>query len=277
MLKFLISAFFCTYAAAALCGTIDFKKTKANVTYEASTFWLGGIGPAFSSTIKIHGEINRDAIELVRRYYETLAEVNRRYAEEIGHPESEPLANFQLDSPGGNVEAGIELGRFIREKKGNVLVIDGAACASTCVLVFAGGATRHVNGKLGIHRVFINTSTRTMTADDIKKTMALRLDQLRAYFREMNISERLADDMMVIPSTNMKWLSAADIEIYGLGVDDPVIQEANALKNARKYGLTRMEYERRWQIVREVCALSADTPDNCEDLVMTGKYPGGAR
>jgi hypothetical protein len=45
MLKFLISAFFCTYAAAALCGTIDFKKTKANVTYEASTFWLGGIGP----------------------------------------------------------------------------------------------------------------------------------------------------------------------------------------------------------------------------------------
>jgi hypothetical protein len=213
----------------------------------------------------------------VRRYSQTLVEVNRRYAEEIGHPESEILINYQLDSAGGDVEAGIELGRLTRDGNGNVMVVENAACASACILVLAGGATRAIHGKLGIHRLFINTTSRTMTADDVKKAMARRLEQLRSYFREMNISERLADDMMVIPSTSVKWLTAGDIEMYGLGVDDPIIQETKALKNAKKYGLTRIEYERKLQSVREVCTLSADTPDDCFDLVMTGKYPGPAK
>jgi hypothetical protein len=41
----------------------------------------------------------------------------------------------------------------------------------------------------------------------------------------MNISERLADDMMMIPSAHMRWLSPQEIAVYGLGVDDPVIKE----------------------------------------------------
>jgi hypothetical protein len=258
-----------TYVTVAFCQVIDFKKTNANVTYEASTIWFQGSGPALGTTIKIRGEINRDAVVLVRRYYETLDEVSRRYSEEQNKP-SAATVNFQLDSLGGDVEAGIELGRFVRDKKGGVLVPDDATCASACILILAGGAYRHVSGKLGIHRVFLETSSRAMTAADVKRTMTLRQEQLRGYFREMNISERLADDMMVIPSAQTKWLSARDIEMYGLGVDDPVIQETRTLERAKKYGLSRIEYERRWQLARQLCVLG--TADDCIDKVMTGIY-----
>jgi hypothetical protein len=270
MLKFLISAALSTYVTSAFCQIIDFKKTNTNVTYEASTFWLQDSGPVLGATITIRGEINRDTVTLVRRYYETLDDISRRYSEEQNIPSATTI-NFQLDSPGGDVGSAIELGRFVRDKQSNVLVTDNATCASACILILAGGAYRHVSGKLGIHRVFLETPSRTVTADDVKRTMTLRQEQLRAFFREMNISERLADDMMVIPSSQIKWLSARDIETYGLGVDDPVIQETKILINAKKYGLSRMEYERRWQLVRQLCIIG--TADDCEEKVMKGEYP----
>jgi hypothetical protein len=59
--------------------------------------------------------------------------------------------------------------------------------------------------------------------------------------------------------------------MYGLGVDDPIIKEAEALKEANKYGLTRIEYEQRWRKARELCPLGS--AEDCWDQVMkTGKY-----
>ena len=86
----------------------------------------------------------------------------------------------------------------MRDKQGNVLVTENEHCASACILILAGGAHRTVSGNLGIHRLFLDAPSRTMTTNDVKKVITERQDQLRAYFREMNISERLADDMMMI-------------------------------------------------------------------------------
>jgi hypothetical protein len=84
----------------------------------------------------------------------------------------------------------------------------------------------------------------------------------------MNVSERLADDMMMIPSTQIKWLSSLDIDGYGIGAADPVIKEARILNKARKYGLTRTQYEERWPLVQKICVLGSE--DDCEEKIMKG-------
>jgi hypothetical protein len=156
----------------------------------------------------------------------------------------------------------------VRDKQANVLVVENASCASAaCIFILAGGAYRTVRCTLGIHRPFLETPSRTMTPGDIKNIMTKRQEQLRTFLREMNISERLADDM-VIPSAQMKWLSPQEIELYGLGVDDPVIHESKILQNARKYGLSRIEYETRWRRVQQLYPFGSD--DACTENIMKG-------
>jgi len=243
------------------------------VTFQADTnTWLDGVGPGLGLTIYIRGEINPDAAILVRRYYDGLVEMSRRFHGQMNAKDSDAAVNVHLDSEGGSVDSAIEIGRFLRDKNSNVMVSAGEQCASACLFILAGGVTRYLGGRLGMHRPFLETPSRSMTTEDVKKAATLNQERLRAYFREMNISERLADDMMMIPSNQMRWLSPQEIAVYGLGVNDPVVSETKTLKQAQKYGLSRLEYERRWQLARGLCELG--TADDCIDKVMTGKYTG---
>jgi hypothetical protein len=70
-------------------------------------------------------------------------------------------------------------------------------------------------------------------------------EQIRAYLREMNVSDRLADDMMIVPPEKVRFLSSVELANYGFGLEDPVIKEENDLKAAKKLGIDRREYMRR--------------------------------
>lgn len=267
VLRFFVVASFWGFSLPAFSQNIDFKNTKANVTFEADTSWIDRSGPLVGTTIYIRGEINQDTVILVHRDYDLLANLLQKYAEQMGWKPSSPIVNVELDSVGGSVDAAIEIGRFLRAGEANAIVAEKERCASACLFILAGAVTRTVNGSLGIHRPFLETPSRPMTTADVKRTMTQRQEQLRAFFREMNIAERLADDMMMIPSAQIKWLSPEEIGSYGLGVDDPVIKETKILVAARKYGLSRMEYEARWRRVQEMCDLTSDA--DCEEKVMT--------
>jgi len=60
-----------------------------------------------------------------------------------------------LASPGGSVADALNMGRLIREKKFATEVESGRYCASSCPLVFAGGAARRAgeNAAIGVHQV----------------------------------------------------------------------------------------------------------------------------
>jgi hypothetical protein len=268
MFKYLLVGSLCAFSMSALCQPIDYEATKARVTYEAVTIWIDNVGPALGLTIRLRGQINSDAVFMVRRSYDTLILSHRRYYEEMNLPSvgGEHAINIQLDSMGGSVESAIEIGRFLRDKNVTVLVTKEARCASACVFVLAGGVRRRVDGNLGVHRPFLETPTHTTSAEDVKRAATQTKERIRAYFREMNISERLADDMMAIPSNEIRWLSPEQIAFYGLGADDPVISETNALREAQKYGLTRIEYEVRRKRAQELCTIGS--PPGCKDKIM---------
>src|SRR5690606_37979337 len=63
-----------------------------------------------------------------------------------------------IDSPGGSVNEAIAIGNWLRGSKGLVMVREGAACYSSCVLLVAGAALRFLDGEIGIHRPYFNQS-----------------------------------------------------------------------------------------------------------------------
>jgi hypothetical protein len=47
------------------------------------------------------------------------------------------------------------------------------------------------------------------------------LQQVRSYFREMNVAEQLADAMLRIEPENMRILNGAELISFGLTPEDP--------------------------------------------------------
>jgi hypothetical protein len=62
-----------------------------------------------------------------------------------------------LESPGGTIDPALAIGRAIRLKGFDTVVLDGATCASACGLVWLAGSSRFMgeNAKLGFHAVFV--------------------------------------------------------------------------------------------------------------------------
>lgn len=78
-----------------------------------------------------------------------------RFAEEI-EKRGSYVKTVVLNSPGGSVQDALAMGRLIREKGFATEVGEGAHCASSCPLVFAGGETRvaRKGASIGVHQVF---------------------------------------------------------------------------------------------------------------------------
>jgi len=56
-----------------------------------------------------------------------------------------------LDSDGGRADDAIEIGRIIRERHLNTTVPTSSSCVSACVLIWAAGVKRTVDGQLATH------------------------------------------------------------------------------------------------------------------------------
>jgi ATP-dependent protease ClpP protease subunit len=62
------------------------------------------------------------------------------------------ITMVHFDSPGGSLDAGIALGRILREQRATVGVDLNAQCASSYVFALVGGTARFVfSAKMGIH------------------------------------------------------------------------------------------------------------------------------
>ncbi len=193
---------------------------------------------------------------------------------------------IKLNSRGGDVATAMKIGRIIRNSRGHTMVEGNATCASACVLLFAAGVSRVVfeGGKIGIHRPALAAVPHESDMPTVKAAADRTADELLAYAAEMNISRRLIDDMLTVSPENIRWLSAEDRQGYGLGLLDPVYEEAAALDGAKKYGITPGEYRRRDALAQSVCKfgtidhdfygiLEADRSE-CADKTLATGTPG---
>jgi hypothetical protein len=67
--------------------------------------------------------------------------------------QARPIAEVWLDSPGGSLEEGLEMGRILRARKVTTRVPRGLHCISACNFAFMGGTVRYVEvgAEFGVH------------------------------------------------------------------------------------------------------------------------------
>jgi hypothetical protein len=186
----------------------------------------------------------------------------------------------KLDSTGGSTSAALKIGRFLRGKQAMAIVDDGAACFSSCVYILAGASNRAVEGQIGIHRPYEPNDLEISEIAQKKKYQKLGKD-IMAYLQEMNIPIRLYEDSLFISPDRIKILTAEELQGYGLNENDPYADEASAVNQAKKLGISRKEYAAREARSRNECGLglvSNETPAdevisrmNCRTAILEGK------
>jgi hypothetical protein len=230
-------------------------------------------GCACGFKLRVEGEIVSATVEQVRK----LLAVRR--AIEVDYSES-----FSINSPGGSVVAAMEIGRMFRNDRAYIIVNPNDSCVSACVLILAGAVDRWLRkpARIGIHRPYLDTSPqKRLTADEVRESYGRLLQDLRAYLREMNVSERLADDMLAVEPEKVHYLTEAELKMYSLAGPDPVEQQTRAIEKemrdvqaANQLGLSRREYTRRKALGNDLCSQVGELREliDCKDRVLrTGR------
>ena len=174
------------------------------------------------------------------------------------------FSNFYLfiNSNGGDFFEAIKIGKWVRDKKISVLV--ALRCYSSCVLVLAAGVRRFaLEGTVGIHRPYLRTEPSAGYDTALKNARK----ETSNYFYEMNVPERLAEEMFSTSPLELKILSNEELEKFQLNQNDMAYEEKVAVHRASIYGLSREEFNQRWKIMlkyRQSCVESINTTRHVE-------------
>lgn len=193
----------------------------------------------------IQGEIDRDSV-----------------ARAIAQADRLGIKGFLLESGGGDVEAAMELGRYLRKKEAGAELQwrsndNPGTCASACLFVLAGAVRRsyqidesEFSSRLGVHRVF---SVRTSSSlSQSEREFKKHNDLIKSYLKEMNIPESLLDRMNSVSPVDVRWMSQSDAELY-FPSSDPVWLDKRYSSWAKELGISKPDLIIRLQRASQEC------------------------
>jgi len=153
------------------------------------------------------------------------------------------VIDVQLDSPGGDLWAAMQIGEVVRKHWLMTSVSDeppSNGCMSACVFILAAGAVRIVGeeSRVGIHRPHFD---QLLFAGLYRAQAKVEYDTLSqsvaAYLTKMGMSERLYQAMMNVPSSEIRFLSYEESKAFSLAGEDPGYGEWVRARNVAKYSL----------------------------------------
>jgi hypothetical protein len=120
-----------------------------------------------------------------------------------------------FQSPGGNLFAGIEIGKVIRFKHFDTVVPNGSVCASACALAWLGGASRLIGatGRIGFHAPYFRGPNGT-----ILSASPVGLAFVTEYLHELGLSERAIVYITETTPEKLKWLGFLEARAVGIEV-----------------------------------------------------------
>jgi hypothetical protein len=128
-------------------------------------------------------------------------------------PRDTQIRRLIIQSPGGLVGEAIEIGKLLHDNGIEVFIPAQLSCISACVLILAGGASRTIQGKVGIDRPhFINATSSTSALALLNTTQPLISD----YLESMGVSKQLADAMFALPEGEVHFLTQEELSNYQL-------------------------------------------------------------
>ncbi len=197
--------------------------------------------------LRMKGEIVPETVGAIQSLIGEVHQQAKQQNKEVG------LLELHISSPGGSVIASMAIGRLVRKEGLEVTVEPNDVCVSACVLILAGAVMRNFIDNVGIHRPYFEVPAQQVTSETVKGSYGAMLQDIRSYFREMNVAEGLADAMLRIPPEDVHYLADWEAKAYGLTMMDPVFEETLDLKRAQKFGLDRREYLRRKALADKSC------------------------
>lgn len=130
--------------------------------------------------------------------------------------ETQGTAIVYFNSPGGDLEAGIKIGRLIHKRGWNTAVDD--TCASACALAWLAGRVKLAGEKsrIGFHVAYVGT--------DLKAESGLGNALVGLYLGELGMGENVVRYVASAPPDDMQWLSFRDARLLGIDVV-PITQQ----------------------------------------------------
>jgi len=124
-----------------------------------------------------------------------------------------PEAAVLFSSPGGSLQAGIEIGKAIRLKGFATMAGDAYSCASACALAWLGGSPRFMSEDyaVGFHAA-------TLADDPVRAADSVGNALVGAYLNQLGMMPRAIAYMTEAQPDGMQWLSFADAEAVGIEV-----------------------------------------------------------
>jgi hypothetical protein len=175
-----------------------------------------------------------------------------------------------FDSPGGDLDEALRIGRLIRSKGLGAMVNRDAQCVSACNIAFLGGVSRSVDGVFGIHRPYA-LELSAGESDALSKYDAITRI-LYAYAREMRVSPELFERMTKVSPQDVKFLNHQEMASLGVTGIDAVWEDLHMSRGAKSLGISKQEYIRRLATTKEQCGRVHPYPDPCVDSIMkTGR------
>ncbi len=145
-----------------------------------------------------------------------------RFAAEVG-ARGDYVKTVALNSPGGSVDDALAIGALIRERGFATSVASGALCASSCPLVFAGGAERQAaeGAAIGVHQIYATVPAGALPTEvraagdamsDAQKTTAV----ITRHFAAMGVDPALWLHALETPPDRLYYLSSEELRALRL-------------------------------------------------------------
>jgi hypothetical protein len=115
------------------------------------------------------------------------------------------LDDFFLNSPGGDVEEALKIGRLFRKQ----LIGTSSAedCASSCALIWFGGI--HRTGRAGLHRPYrTDPMFKALSPADASTAYRQVVERITTYLDEMEVPKSIIETMVATSSSDVHWVYA---------------------------------------------------------------------
>jgi hypothetical protein len=118
-----------------------------------------------------------------------------------------------FQSPGGNLIAGIEIGKAIHLKGFATYVPDTVQCASACALAWLGGRVRYMSNtaRVGFHAVYVDSGGQVAVSSAGNALVG-------AYLNQLGLPASAIIYITDAPPEGMQWLNFTDAQHYGIDV-----------------------------------------------------------
>lgn len=214
--------------------------------------------------VRYSGKISSDFADLVERLSAMAdrMEIGRRI--------------LDIDSAGGQVEDGIRAGDAIGDAHWTIWVRDGSLCHSACVFILAAGDNRIISGDVGIHRI-IRLHSDATTRAELEAELRDVHDRIKEYFARNGVDVAVADMMMTVPSSQLRLLAPDELRTYGLSGSNPVQEDLERIRLARKCGESFVHRREAFlRVFESKCATGKGDQGDVDDIAACGRKLRGA-